>query len=157
MEFTLAMESNPLVERPLWLDDEPEIVGLLNLFITRLDEKSQQVRQRSLGIKLTPARMKKLFKNNDDSDRTWMLLTSLGGVVLTITENARRHQYEPAYQGVMIRLLSGDEDKSEAILRNWLNRPVNVPYREQWNTAVLDALERGHDIFNSWDLLAQHS
>ncbi|MDF1529198.1 MAG: DUF2220 family protein [Sedimenticola sp.] len=155
MEFTLAMESNHLVERPPWLDDEPEIVGLLNLFITRLDEKSQEVRRRSLGIRLSPAKMKKLFKNNDDADRTWLLLKSLEGSVLTIVENGRRGLYEPVYQGAMIRLLSGEEDKAEKILRNWLNRPVNVSYPEQWKKAVLNAVERHHDIFNSWGLLAQ--
>lgn len=118
--------------RPEWLDDERDIVAILGAFLDKLDQRPVSARARMPGISVSKTTALGLYRHDESSDRTWALVRSLDGIVFDIRPSGKRQPYEPEYVGARLRFL----EVSEAICRDWLARPRQQRYQEQWASAV---------------------
>ena len=118
--------------RPEWLDDEEEIVVILNSFLDKLDKKPADDRVRMPSIKITRKNCPRLYRHNELSDRTWLLLQGLKGQILDIRLNPKRMAYDAEYVGASLRMLP----EGEAICRAWFSRPVHKSYQEEWVISI---------------------
>ena len=123
---------NSLPPRPQWLGDEPEVLALLNGFLDRLEQKPLQERVRPPTIKLSPRLMPRLYRHGEEADRSWALMRSLDGVLYEIRPDRRRAPYDPVYAGASLRWL----ERGEAICRDWLSRPRQPAYGQDWAAAL---------------------
>lgn len=122
-----------MIEKPRWLDDEPEIAGLLHTFIDKFDRKPAEEWKQPPELKLTASCCPKLFRLNEDADRSWQLLKQLEtiGCLLIITK-PKRNQFDPEYKDA--RLLF--ELHFEESVRQWLQRPRQPLLQREWQAAV---------------------
>lgn len=120
------------MEKPPWLDDEPEVLALLNEFIDRLNNKPSEERQRPISLKLDPKRMPDLFRHTEASDIQWQLLSSLSGTIFDIAPNPKRGLHEPEYSGAKLKF----RFEAELTIRDWLGRPAEPPYAQSWEAAL---------------------
>lgn len=125
-------EKEAVQPRPEWLDDEPEVIGLLNQFLDMLDKKPVSERVRMPIIHLNEKSVPNLLKHDEVADRTWELCQDLEGLIYEIRPNPKRSPYEPEYVGASLRLLEGGEN----ISRLWLSRPQRKRYQYEWAAAV---------------------
>lgn len=119
-------------DRPQWLDDEPEILAILGMFLDRLDRSPAAERRRMPSIKLTETTAPGLFRHDDAADRTWALLRSLEGRLFNIRPDARRSAFDAEYAGASLLWL----EDAETTCRAWLGRPLTASYRDDWRQAV---------------------
>lgn len=119
-------------ERPPWLDDEPEIIGILGKFLDRLDKPSAAEHRRMPSIRLGGKTAPGLFRHDAAADRSWALLRSLDGVLFEIRLDRRRSAYDAEYVGATLRW----REDAEATCRAWLGRPRTASYRDEWIRAV---------------------
>jgi hypothetical protein len=124
--------SGPAFERPQWLDDEPEIVGILGLFLDRLNRAPAEERRRGPSIRLSEKTAPGLFRHDAAADRSWALLRSLEGGLFEIRLNRKRSFYDAEYVGASLKLLEG----GEAVCRAWLGQPRTASYRDEWLQAI---------------------
>lgn len=129
---TVHAGSAPAPERPQWLDDEPEILGLLGTFLDRLDRSPAAERRRRPSIKLTETTAPALFRHDAAADRSWALLRSLDGVLFEIRLNRKRSAYDAEYLGATLWWL----EDAETVCRAWLGRRRTTSYRDDWIQAV---------------------
>jgi len=89
-----------------------------------------------------------LFIQGERADQAWMLLKSLAQDygVLSIRLHKKRNPLGPEYFNARLRL----QDKAEAVVRTWLQRPYEVPALQQWRQAVEQA---AHHFAGSVDKL----
>ena len=122
------------MDKPRWLDEEPEILKLVHYFLDKLDNKPAQEWKQPPAVTLEAKRFPRLFKLGDTADREWALLKSLSTDyhVLDIKLNRRRDPYDPEYANARLYLNQAAEQK----LRVWLNRPERIPYALQWREAI---------------------
>lgn len=120
------------VQRPPWLDDETELRALLGAFLDKLDARPIEAWKQAPTLKVDARRLPGLFRNDEAADTQWALLKSLHGRVLEIVPAAKRGPFDPEYVGARLRL----RRDAEPVLRDWLGRPREVPYAEQWREAV---------------------
>ncbi len=120
------------MDKPRWLDDVPEIRGLLAALLDRLDGKSGGGPQQLRAIKIDPKRFPALFRFDEEARQQWHLLQSLRGSVFDIDFDRKRAPYDAEYVGARLRLIPSAEDT----LRRWLDRPRVSPYAVQWREAV---------------------
>lgn len=120
------------MDKPRWLDDEPEILALLDAFLDKLDRRPAREWQQPPAIGIDQKSFPSLYRNDAGADRQWALLKSLDGVVLDLRLARKRAPYSPEYAGARVQLRLAAEDD----LRHWLDRPRSVPYAVQWRQAV---------------------
>ncbi len=123
------------MERPIWLDDEPEIVSLLGQFLTRLDSRQAKDKtwKEPVRVTLSKSQQPNLYRNDEVADQEWMLIKSLETLIYKIVPDRKRDYLDPEYIGATLTLL----DDGEVLLRDWLKRPMIVPYSKQWRTSVV--------------------
>jgi hypothetical protein len=122
-----------VIEKPRWLNDEPEIAGLLHIFIDKFDRKSADEWKQPPELKLTAACCPALFRQDEEADRSWLLLKQLEtiGCLLIITK-PKRNPFDPEYKDA--RLLF--ELHLEETVRQWLQRPRQPSLQREWQAAV---------------------
>lgn len=127
------------MERPPWLDDERELLNLLGRLLDKLDRRPAEDRMRPPAETIKAGRFRKLFRNNEASDQSWLLLEQLEARGLILIQPTRqRSEYDPLYQGARVQLLPA----AEGVLRQWLGRPQITPYRIAWQQAVRQMADR---------------
>ena len=119
---------------PAWLDDTPEILGLLEHFINLLDKQPADNRQRAVGLTLNDKTLPALFSLGVTADQLWDLLRSLDEQygILQIKLKKQKDPYAPEYNCARLTL----HDGGEALLRQWLNRPQSILPLQQWRKEV---------------------
>lgn len=122
------------MDKPRWLDEEPEIKGLLEQILDRLDGRSAEEWKQPLGITINEKRLPGLFRIGESADRQWSLLKSLGQdyQLFEIKLDTKRNPYDPEYSNARIRFNLG----AEGLLRDWLQRPKQRPVQKLWQEAV---------------------
>jgi hypothetical protein len=120
-------------DRPPWLDDLAELRRLLERFLDKLDRRPAEQWKQPPAIALEAKVFPVLFRLDEASDQAWALFKALADAgVWSIRLNRRRGPYDPEFLGARIQLALG----SEPMLREWLGRPRQQPYAEQWQAAV---------------------
>ncbi len=124
-----------MVEKPRWLEDEPEIAGLLHTFIDKLDKKSAGEWKQVPELKLTAACCPHLFRQDEEADRSWALIKHLetANCLLIITK-PKRNPLDPEYKDARL-LFSVD---AEEMVRQWLQRPRQPSLQREWQAAVIE-------------------
>lgn len=120
---------------PAWLDDTPEILGLLEHFIDLLDKQPTGNRQRPVGVTLNSKTLPALFSLGVTADQLWDLLRSLDEQygILQIKLKKQKDPYAPEYNCARLSL----NDSGEAVLRQWLNRGAqSMSPLQQWRKVV---------------------
>jgi hypothetical protein len=122
-----------VIEKPRWLEDEPEIAGLLHTFIDKFDRKPAEEWKQPPELKLTATCCPKLFRQDEEADRSWELLKQLdvAGCLVIIT-NSKRAPFDPEYKNA--RLLFNLD--FEETLRQWFQRPRRASMLAGWQSVV---------------------
>ncbi len=122
-----------MIEKPRWLDDEPEIAGLLHSFIDKFNRKPADEWKQPPELKLTAVCCPKLFKQDEEADRSWLLLKQIETIgCLLIIIKPKRNPFDPEYKDA--RLLF--ELHFEESVRQWLQRPRQPLLQREWQAAV---------------------
>jgi len=124
-------------DQPIWLDEQPDILKVLHLFIDKLDKKPLEQWAQPPSIPINEKTLPGLFVQGEQADETWVLLKSLAQDygVLDIRLHKKRNPLDPEYVNARLRLL----EHGEPILRAWLQRPYEIPALQQWRQAVQEA------------------
>lgn len=120
------------MDKPRWLDDEPEILALLGRFLDKLDRRPAGDWQQPPTLPVDDRHLPGLFRHDSDADQLWTLLKSLDGQLLDIHLDRKRGRYDAEYHGARLRLILAAEET----LRDWLQRPRVTPYTVDWRAAV---------------------
>ena len=129
-----------MLEKPVWLEEQPEIAALLNQFVDKLDKKPAIQWTQLPAVSVNEKTLPGLFVQGERADQTWTLLKSLAQdyQVLNIRLHKKRNPLDPEYFNARLRLNAG----AEPILRQWLQRPYKTPPLQQWRDAVDQARDR---------------
>ncbi|MGD8588856.1 MAG: DUF2220 family protein [Chromatiales bacterium] len=120
-------------DRPPWLDDVPELRVVLERFLDKLDRRPAEQWKQPPAISLEAENFPLLFRMDEISDQAWALFKTLADDgIWSIRLNRRRGPYDAEFLGARIQL----QLEAEPILREWLGRPRQVPYAQQWQAAV---------------------
>ena len=120
-------------KRPPWLDDVPELLALLGSFLDKLDRRPAQDWKQPPSITLEAKAFPALFRLDETSDRVWQLFKALeADGVWAIHPDRHRGRFDAEFKGARVRLRL----EAEALLRDWLGRPRQEPYAQQWQRAV---------------------
>jgi len=120
-------------EKPPWLDDQPELKALLGRFLDKLDRRPATAWKQPPSVTLEAQSFPELFHLDEASDRAWQLIKLLAEEgIWEIKPQRRRNPYDAEFAGARIRLRL----EVEPLLREWLNRPRQQPYMQQWQAAV---------------------
>ena len=124
-------------EKPVWLDEQPEILKVLHMYIDKLDRKPLEQWGQPPSIPVNEKTLPGLFVQGEQADQTWVLLKSLDREygVISIRLHKKRNPLDPEYCNARLRL----QEKAEVVLRAWLQRPYEVPALHQWRQAVEQA------------------
>lgn len=122
------------MDKPRWLDDEAEITQLLHWFIDILDIPRQTERKKSPTRIVNKKNLPALFRNDEQSDHEWVMIKSLAEEyqLIKIGDAHKRGPYEAEFANK--RLIFNPQ--AESMLRDWLQRPQQLPYAQQWRNAV---------------------
>ncbi|MCP4491803.1 MAG: hypothetical protein GY820_31525 [Gammaproteobacteria bacterium] len=82
--------------KPLWLDDEVEILALLNWFAKRFVDKPKRSQPPGRTLKVD------FFASGEQGNQSWWFLKQLSPDLVTIRPNAKRHQYDPEWSGARV-------------------------------------------------------
>lgn len=120
-------------KRPPWLDDVPELLALLGRFLDKLDRRPAAEWKQPPSMVLEKIAFPLLFRMDETSDHAWQLFKLLADDgVWEIHLDRRRGPFDAEFKGARIRLRL----KSEPLLREWLGRPRQESYPQQWQCAV---------------------
>ncbi len=118
--------------RPVWLDDEPELLALLNAVLDRFDHQSGETRQKSIVFKVEE-HLPSLASADAAADQRWALLQMLKRYGVLSIRSGRRSVYDPEWQAAKVAFAP----ESEEILRAWLGRAPTERAMQAWRRAVL--------------------
>ena len=122
------MNDEVAADIPVWLSDYEDIRQLLSSFLDKRDNNTR------LLIRLTAKTVPTLFNfNHAESKTIWALIQKLDTdySILTIEPDKNRADKE-IYDNAKVRF----NPEQEALVRHWLNRPKNIPYKKQWLSSV---------------------
>ncbi|HEY6645353.1 hypothetical protein [Povalibacter sp.] len=134
-------------ERPVWLNDEPELAALLNAVLDRFDHQAGESRQKAIVLPLA-RHLKSLARADTAADQSWALLQDLQNLGVLSIRQARRSTYDPEWQEAKVAFAPDAEET----LRRWLGRAPAEPVMQVWRRAVA---MHAHAFANSGDALAQ--
>ena len=124
-------------DKPVWLQEQPEILKVLNQFIDKLDKKPFVEWIQPPSVPVNGKTLPGLFVQGERADQTWTLLKSLEQDyrIFHIRLHKKRNPLDPEYFNARLRL----QENAEPLLRDWLQRPYEVPALQQWRDAVQQA------------------
>jgi hypothetical protein len=144
---------------PIWLKDEPWLAKWLGWFLDRLDkrepnsEESNEDGQRARAItrRIKKSTLPALYDFNEDTQGRWQLLQQIARDhgLFNIVLDKKRSAFQEPYENAQCRL----NPDSEALLRDWLNRPKQDPVAQAWQQAINE--HAGTFIDNGDALLTQ--
>ena len=117
--------------RPVWLDEEPELMALLSAVLDRFDHQSGKTRERSIVLPLERY-LPSLERADVAADQRWSLVKELQSRGILSIRQARRSPFDPEWQGARIAFTPQSEER----LREWLARPVCESVVLVWRRAV---------------------
>ena len=122
------------MDKPRWLEDEPEIQQLLHWFVDRLDQQKQSDRKTLLSRPVNQKNFPLLFRHDQQADHEWAMLKALSDDygLFDIKSSRKLNAHEATFANKSLVLKS----HAEPLLRKWLNRPAQQTARQQWQTAV---------------------
>ncbi len=125
------------IERPVWLNDEEELIALLHAALDRFDRQPAEERQRSIGL---PAEkfLTALARADASADQTWALVRDLERQGLLSIRAAKRNAYDLEWQGAKLSFAPA----TETVLREWLQRERIEPAMLAWRRAVESLAQR---------------
>jgi len=123
-----------MLEKPVWLSEQPDIVSLLNQFLDKLDKKPSDQWVQLPAVTVNEKTLPGLFVQGERADHVWILLKSLAQDydMLNIRLHKKRNPLDPEYFNARVQLETGAED----LLRHWLKRPYKTPLLHRWRNAV---------------------
>lgn len=123
------MTNKSQIDTPVWISDHEDVRRLLSDFLDKVDKGTR------LLIRLTPNTVPSLFDfNNSESGLIWSLIQMLEkdfGIITIEPERAKAGK--EVYDNAKVRF----NQESEELVRHWLHRPKQTPYKEQWRQAVI--------------------
>jgi len=123
------------MDKPRWLDEQPEIRQLLHQLIDKLDARPAESRRHPPAITVNPKMFPELFQQQgEQADHLWLMVKQLAGQfhVIEIRPDPKRDPFSPEYAAARIRLVLAAETQ----LRAWLDRPATPTPQQQWQQAV---------------------
>lgn len=121
------------VQSPPWLQEEPALLGLLHLFIDRLDQGPTDEVERRLTLRLTRRHCPELYGSRDESEYLWSLIRSLDKQYQIWTiKGPRAKPGEPEFEKIRLEF----NEEAEVCVREWLHRPLIDPYSLIWKAAI---------------------
>ncbi len=132
------------IKCPPWLNEQPEIVALLDYFVTKLDTKPVEAWPYPPGVTFSEKRYPWLFCLNEQSDLQWEYLLSLVNDygIFELIYDEKRNPFDPEFSNARLRLNLGRVD----LLRQWLNRPLMPSAQEQWRVLVEKYFPKNADL-----------
>ncbi|GAB3270090.1 Wadjet anti-phage system protein JetD domain-containing protein [Parahaliea aestuarii] len=130
------------MKAPGWLVEEQWLQTLLHWFLDRLEEP----RERAVTRRIKPSTVPALFRFAEDTRYRWRLIEQLASdyPVFSIHYDHRIARHQERYENAQLRL----NPEAEALLREWLARPLLDPLRQAWRAALAehpDAFADGGD------------
>lgn len=128
------------MDRPRWLDDQPEVVQVLDELLSKLDNKAWEQWPYAPRVTLSAKKLPTIFAGGHASDLSWSCLQSLAhewGLI----ELKLKHKHDPFlpdYQGARLIL----KQHAEAVLRDWLKHPQQATDRQQWLAALAEYADK---------------
>lgn len=125
-----AGDGNRQEGAPGWLAEEGWLRELLGWFLDRLDGPRQQDVTRRIKKSTVPA----LFRFSEDTRYRWRLIEQLAAVygIFSIDYDRRIDGHQERYENAQLRL----NPDSEALLRDWLQRPRIDPNLLAWQSVL---------------------
>jgi hypothetical protein len=119
------------MDAPVWLQDEPEILALLNVVLDRFDQQSGEARSRAIVL---PAQrhLTRLARGDEQADQVWALVQSLSHLDVLAIRAGKRNAYDAEWHNARLAFTPA----SEHVLREWLNRPPSQSQTQLWRQAV---------------------
>jgi hypothetical protein len=99
------------MDKPPWLEDEPEIKALLLSFAKRVDDNSATIKPLRSSLKLGH------FEQNEQGDLSWELLNKLTPDLITIKLSPKRSDSAPDWSGALVYFDPSNKHK----LFEWLD------------------------------------
>jgi hypothetical protein len=126
-----------MLNKPVWLDEQPEILALLNNFIDKLEKQPLEQRRHVPSISVNKKLLPGLFVLGEHADQTWSLIKSLEHEykILSIRLDKKRDPFDPEYFNARLRL----QADAEQTIRGWLRRPQTASPLQVWREAVKQA------------------
>ena len=122
-------------QRPTWVDEEPLVQYVLNLFLDQIDRNVKT--QFRVNTKNTP----ELFDFvDDDPQYLWHLLKSLDNEYHILSVQKQRGKTGRDANDNALVVFNPDKEQQ---VRLWLNRPAFGPYSLTWN----ERFEKVHHVF----------
>lgn len=117
-------------DAPGWLAEEGWLRELLGWFLDRLDGPRQRDVTRRIRKSTVPA----LFRFSEDTHYRWRLIEQLAAEygIFSIDYDRRIDGHQERYENAQLRL----HPDSEALLRDWLQRPRIDPALLAWQSAL---------------------
>jgi hypothetical protein len=113
------------MDKPPWLDDEPEIRQLLQSFAARMAKTPDAIKP--LRSSLKP----EYFAMNEQGNQSWALLNRLAPNFITIKPKAKRNPFDVEWFGAMVYF----KPENKHLLFEWLNfKPDDSLHR--WQQAL---------------------
>jgi hypothetical protein len=123
---------------PPWLGDEPELLALLGKALDRFDKQPGKTRSQRLYFPLEK-NLPSLKHQDDEADRLWHFVQELAKLNLCTIAQGRRSPYDPEWKGARLAF----PPKAEATLREWLQRPSEIPAIQAWRETVAAEAAKG--------------
>ena len=128
------------IERPLWLEEEVEIRGLLHVALDRFDRQRGVDRQRRIHLGALE-HLPSLQRSDAAADQTWALVQELERRGVLAIRRAVRTPYDVDWQAAKIAF----SPVVEGTLRDWLGRDWSAPAKLIWREAIEKYAESFHD------------
>ena len=119
---------------PIWLRDEPWLAKWLGWFLDKLDKSGDGERARAITRRIKKSTLPALYDFNQDTQGRWQLLQHIARDhgLFDIVLDKKRDAFQEQYENAQCRL----NPDSEALLREWLNRPKQDPVALAWQEAI---------------------
>ena len=119
---------------PIWLQDEPWLQTWLGWFLDRLDKSKNTPRDKAITRRVKKSTLPALYQFDEDTEGRWQLLERLAKEhhIFEIQYDQILAPFQERYENAQFRL----NPESEALLRQWLHRPLNDPNTLVWHQAV---------------------
>lgn len=130
-----SIPSSDTTQPPAYLQNS-DIRMIFHWFLDRLDHIPSAQRTNCISRVVSPKNFRRLFEPDepDDDEVFWKLILrcQADGLIRISSDKKRRDPGQPPWSGKRIIF----RQKSEAPLRQWLNRPIITPDEVKWRRAL---------------------